>query len=96
MARPSYSADALVTEVIDPHPDLAGVVVAKTRHLYRIGRCTAEVSDVGVGRSTSQTVAIESSHLDELVQLREQLNLTHRVNCSYPRMIQGLLGWIAS
>ncbi len=94
MAQSSYSADALVAEIVEPHPALDAVVVMKTRHLYRIDRCTAEVSHVGLGQTTRQTVAIESTHLEELHDLRERLGIDHYRNYSYPRMIQSLKGWI--
>jgi hypothetical protein len=94
MPRPSYSADLLVAEVVDPHPALDAVVVMKTRHLYRVGSCTAEVSEVGLGPVTRQTVAIESTHLQELHDLRDRLDIANRKNRSYPRMIHSLKGWI--
>ena len=94
MSRSSYSAEALISDVVDHHPSLAAVLVMKTRHLYRVEGCTAEVSTVGIGRTTHQTVAIESTRLDALQDVRERLGLEHRENCSYPRVIHRLQGWI--
>ena len=94
LARPSYEAETLVSEVANPHPDLAAAVVMKTRRLYRIDGCTAEISTIGIGTAVHQTVAIESTHLDVLGRLRAQLGLEQRANHSYPRMIQQVQGWI--
>lgn len=94
LSAPSYEIDTLVSEVADRHPDLTAVVVTKTRHLYRIDECTAEISTVGIGSDTHHTVAIESTHLELLGRLRDQLGLEDQQNCSYPRMIQRLNHWI--
>lgn len=90
--RKTYSLSELVDEVVEPHPDLAAVDVTKRRQMYSADACQAEVSEVSIGDRVLQTVAIESTDLDALREVRARLELDTYDNVSYPRAIRDLLG----
>jgi len=90
--REAYSVAELVDEVVEPHPDLAAVDLTKRRQMYTVDPCSAEVSQVRVQGRAIQTVAIESTDLDALREVRRGLGLETNDNVSYPRAIREMLG----
>lgn len=93
LGRSEYDADALLGEVVGPHPDLAAVVVDKHRRFYDLDGCMAEIADVGVAGGRLRTAAVESADLDALQGARRRAGLDRYDNVSYPRLIRRMLGW---
>lgn len=90
--REAYSLSELVDEVVEPHPDLAAVDLTKRRRMYAVDPCSAELSQVSVQGRAIQTVAIESTDLDALREVRRGLGLETNDNVSYPRALRDMLG----
>jgi hypothetical protein len=90
--REEYSLAELVDEVVASHPDLAAVDVTKRRQMHTVGTCGAEVSEVQMAGRALQTIAIESSDLEALREVRRLLGLDTYDNVSYPRAIRDALG----
>lgn len=96
LARPEYGYDELFDDVVDPHPDLAGVEVRKRREFFTVGGCTAEIAEVAIGGRTMQTAAVESIDLDLLREAWRSIGLDRYENISYPAMIRRVLGWVST
>lgn len=92
LTREEYSLSQLVDEVVAPHQDLAAVVVSKRREMRAVDTCTGEISAAMIAGHELQTVAVESTDLAALRELRRSLGLEAEANVSYPRAIGDLLG----
>jgi hypothetical protein len=90
--RDEYTAAQLVDEVVAPHDDLAAVVVSKRREIRSVDTCTGEISAALVAGRELQTVAVESTDLAALRELRRALGLDGEANVNYPRALGNLLG----
>jgi hypothetical protein len=90
--RDEYTPSQLVDEVVAPHRDLAAVVVSKRREIRSVDTCTGEISAALVAGRELQTVAVESTDLAALRELRRSLGLDGEANVNYPRAIGNLLG----
>jgi hypothetical protein len=90
--RAEYTASQLVDEVVAPHDDLAAVVVSKRREIRSVNTCTGEISVALVAGRELQTVAVESTDLAALRELRRALGLDGEANVNYPRALGNLLG----
>jgi len=96
LARPAYSLEQLIDDVVSPHPDLAAIDVTKRRSAYTVNGCIAEVAEVGLNGRMLQTAAIESVDLSALREAVVMGGLGDFVNTSYPRLIHRLLGMNSS
>jgi hypothetical protein len=92
LEREEYSLSQLLAEVVDAHPDLAAVEVTKRRQMYAVNDCIAEITDATIADREIQTVAVESTDLGALTDVRRALGLDGHDNVSYPRAIRGVLG----
>ncbi len=90
--RAEYDMTQLLEEVVEADPRLQAVLVDKTRVRYRLGDCTAEVTELTVGESTTQTIAVEGENPDSVMANVEAIGLGGYVNISY---ITGLRSLIA-
>lgn len=93
LGRTSFALEQLLAEVVDPHPGLHAVSVAKRRDSFRVADCMAELADVTVTDQRLQTVAVESSDPAALRRVSELVGLLHHANLNYPGMIRRLIGW---
>jgi len=92
LVKAEYSFAEFLEEVIRPQPKIAVVEVTKTRYQFSIGVCAAEYSLITINGVPRDTVAVESTDADAVLQLVEQLGI-HEQNVSYIREIRGILGW---
>lgn len=92
LQREAYSLAELVGEVVASHPDLAAVDVTKRRQMYTVDACRAEMSDVSLAGRQIRTVAVESTDLDALREVRRMLGVDTYDNMSYPRAIRDVIG----
>ena len=75
LARPAYTLDQLVDELVTPDPDLLAVAVHKRRAHYTFGGCRAELSEVRTGEGVRQTISIESEDPDRVAAAVRELGL---------------------
>lgn len=92
LVKAEYSFDEFLREVIQPNPKIAIVAVSKTRYQYRIGVCAAEYSRIKINGVPRDTVAVESTAADAVLELVGKLGI-HEANVSYIREIRRILGW---
>lgn len=90
LTRPSYTYEQFLTEVVEPHPGVRTVPVAKKRTRYTVEGCIGEYSDVRTGGWLTRTIAIESTDLDAVIAAVRAVGLGSRVNTSYPRGLGAL------
>ena len=60
LAREQYTLEQLISELIDPNPDLHAAAVHKRRRRYLVDECMVEFTDVTVDGVDRRTVAAES------------------------------------
>lgn len=88
----SYDLDTFLEELVAPHPDLEAVQVHKRRVRYLVNGCTAELTSLTANGVETNTIAVESTDRDAVVEGVEQLGLSGHVNTSYSRGLRCLLG----
>lgn len=93
LARPLYTLDQFLDEVVGPQSAVAVVQVSKHRRFHTVNRCIAEIADVTIDGRPLQTAAVESTDLDALREARRLVGLDRHDNVSYPRAIHRALGW---
>jgi len=89
-ARSEYTLDELVSELVDPSPDLLAVEVHKRREHYRIDGCMAELSDVRTEAGAVRTIAVESEDPELVIKTVRRLGLDGRRNVNLPRGLKTL------
>lgn len=87
-----FGFDEFLDHVVRPNPQIAIVAVSKTRFQYTIGVCATEYSNITINGVARDTVAVESTDAEAVLQLVEQLGI-HEANVSYIREIRRILGW---
>ena len=92
LVKPEYTFDGFLSEVIRPNPKIAIVAVSKARFQYRIGVCVAEYSRIKINQTPRDTVAVESTDADAVLELVSTLGI-HETNVSYIREIRRIVGW---
>jgi len=88
--RPEYSMDKFFAEIVRAEPKIAVVDVSKTRHQFNIGECAAEYASVMLNHVPRNTVAVESTNPDAVLQLVKSLGID-QPNVSYIREISRIL-----
>jgi exopolyphosphatase/guanosine-5'-triphosphate,3'-diphosphate pyrophosphatase len=91
-ARPTYSQDALMAELVRPAPRLRALGVHKARTRFRIGDCLAELTDVTTNGRSFRTFAVESEDRMAVLQTLKDLGLSKVPNRNYPRALKDLIG----
>jgi exopolyphosphatase/guanosine-5'-triphosphate,3'-diphosphate pyrophosphatase len=92
LSKPQYTFDEFLEEVMRPNPKVAVVAVSKTRYQFGIGVCAAEYSRILINSIPRDTVAVESTDADAVLQLVNKLGI-HEPNVNYIREIRRILGW---
>lgn len=75
-------------ELLRRHPRIRVARLSKQRTKYVVSGCLAETSNVAIDGHQLQTVAIESTDLAAVRNLRSRLDLEPYENVSYPRAIK--------
>lgn len=83
---------AFLDACLAQEPQLRAVRVHKTRTLYRLGLCRAEITDVAAAGRTLRTLAIESESRQAVVAELEVMGLAGRPNQNYPATLKALIG----
>jgi exopolyphosphatase/guanosine-5'-triphosphate,3'-diphosphate pyrophosphatase len=79
-----YTLDEFIGEFAKPGGVIRAVKVHKRRIRYKVGGCTAELSDVVADGKPSRTLAVESEDAAKVVQAVRGLGLGSYTNTSYP------------
>jgi len=87
-----FSAKAFVNTVVNPHPRLTAVELAKARRRYEFGGCAVEFVEVEIGGSTLHSVAVESTSPRAVLDAVGELAIGGYPNISYVRRIKSILG----
>jgi len=90
--RDKYTYDEFVEDVMRPKSEIGVAAVSKTRYQFNIGVCAAEYSEILINNMPRDTVAVESTDADAVLQLVDKLGI-HEPNVSYIREIRRILGW---
>ena len=92
LARPAFTLDELVDEIVRPSHMLFAVQVHKRREHFTLGSCLAELTDVSADREATRTIAVESEDPTLVVAAVNELGLSGLPNVSLPRGLKALLG----
>ena len=92
LAKSEYSMDEFFSEVVASEPKIAVVDVTKTRYQFNIGVCATEYSNITINKTPRDTVAVESTDPDAVLELVKKLGI-NEPNVSYIREIKRILGW---
>ena len=95
LAKTEYSMDEFFSEVVAKEPKIAVVDVTKTRYQFNIGVCAAEYSNITINKVRRDTVAVESTDPNAVLQLVRELGI-NEPNVSYIRQIRRIVGWDAA
>ena len=91
LSKPALELDEFL-RVAQESGRVAVAKVHKTRHQFRIGACSAEYSRITINDVPRDTVAVESTDPDAVLDLAKQLAIGD-ANTSYIREIKHVLGW---
>jgi exopolyphosphatase/guanosine-5'-triphosphate,3'-diphosphate pyrophosphatase len=73
-------------------PRLRAVRVHKSRTLYRLGACRAEITDVSAAGRALRTLAVESENPQAVIAELNAMGLAGRPNQNYPATLKALIG----
>jgi exopolyphosphatase / guanosine-5'-triphosphate,3'-diphosphate pyrophosphatase len=90
LVNENYSAEEFLRTVVRPQPKISVVAVTKTRYRFINGTCVAEYSQVVINGVPRDTVAVESTDADAVLQLVDKLGI-RGPNVSYVREIRRIL-----
>lgn len=88
----AYDFEQFIDEVVRAEPALHAVGVDKVRQRFEVGGCLAEMAQITVADQELRTLAIESTDLDALVEVRRRLGLDGMPNVNYPAALKEALG----
>jgi len=92
LEREEYTLDQYLSEVIDPHQQLAAVRVFKRRFAFTINNCITEIAEIEINGAGLQTVAVESVDVPAILKAKDMLSLNEFENVNYLRAIKRVIG----
>lgn len=75
--------EALLADVVAPHPGLRAVPVHKHRVRRQVDGCLAEVTAVGADGVRTETIAVESADPAQVLAVLDRIGLAGRPNLNY-------------
>jgi hypothetical protein len=90
-----YTVKAFLEKIVQPKPNLIAVPVRKHRCQCQVANVFIEMVTVEFDDMTIQSIAIESTHPDAVLQWVKRLALDIYSNLSYPAAIQQFLNLTA-
>jgi exopolyphosphatase / guanosine-5'-triphosphate,3'-diphosphate pyrophosphatase len=91
LARPTYTLDAFLTELVQPNALARVATVHKRRTRFTIDGCMAELADVVVNGRSTRSIAIESEDAAAVIVAVRAVGLGGYENISYPRGLVALI-----
>jgi exopolyphosphatase/guanosine-5'-triphosphate,3'-diphosphate pyrophosphatase len=95
LARPEYTLDELLAEVVGPDPDLLAVEVQKRRQHFSTGGCMAELAEIRTAHGTRWTLVVESEDPELVSAAVRELGYDTGRNVNLPRILKALTGFDA-
>lgn len=91
--RDEYTLQQYLDEIIKPHPELSAVKVFKRRFAFTVNNTIVESAEILINNAAIQTVAVESTEIDDILKAKEMLGLTEYENVNYLLAIKRIIGW---
>ena len=86
-----FSYTAFLESLVNEHEDIRKVKVNKKRAIYQSDQVFLEYSEVYLGESKYDTIAIESADKQGVIKMREQWELNDLENINYLRALKRVL-----
>ena len=90
--RSAYTVDQFLDEVVRPNRDLVTVNVFKRRFAFTVSDCITEHAEVWFNGAGLQTVAVESTDVEAVLETKRQLGLGDYENVNYLCAIKRVIG----
>ena len=90
--RKSYTYDEFIEDIVEPHPDLVAVDVAKRRYGLTINGCTVEFAMTEFNSIPLQTICVEHADPDLVMETVRQLGLGSFANINYIAAMKRVVG----
>jgi hypothetical protein len=91
-ARPQFTLEQFLNEIVWPHPQLVPVRVFKRRFGFTINGCITEYAELLINGAAIQTVAVESVDIDAVLRIKTLLGLDEYENVNYLSAIKRIIG----
>jgi exopolyphosphatase/guanosine-5'-triphosphate,3'-diphosphate pyrophosphatase len=92
LARPAYTLDEFVAELMDARRGLRALPVHKSRRRFKIDGCMSEWTEVTAGGKKILTVALESEDPALVVATVRKMGLAGLPNVNYTKGLKQLVG----
>lgn len=92
-ARDEYTLAQYLDEIILPHKDLSAARILKHRFAYTVNGCITEHARILINGAAIETVAVESTDLEAILEAKKMLGLEDHENVNYLIAIKRVLGW---
>jgi hypothetical protein len=92
-AREEYTQTQYIDEIITPHKDLSAARILKHRFAFTVNDCIVEHARILINGAALQTVAVESTDVEAILEAKKMLRLEEYENVNYLIAIKRVLGW---
>ena len=92
LARPAYTLQEFIADLVEPEPLLQAVDVHKHRTHFTFEGCMTELTELRTARGSTRSIAVESEDGARIVAAVRALGLEGRPNVSVPRGLGALVG----
>ncbi len=92
LARPDYTLQQFIADLVEPEPLLQAVAVHKRRTHFTFEGCMTELTEMRTAQRSTRSIAVESPDRERIVGAVRALGLDGRPNVSVPRGLGALVG----
>lgn len=93
-ARDTYTLAQYLDEVIRPHKELSAASIFKRRFAFTVKGCITEHAQILVNGAALETVAVESTDVEAILEAKRLLGLDEYENVNYLVAIKRVLGML--
>lgn len=94
LARDTYTLAQYLDEVIRPHKDLRAANIFKRRFAFTVNGCITEHAQITVNGAALETVAVESTDVEAILEAKRLLGLDEYENVNYLVAIKRVIGML--
>jgi hypothetical protein len=94
LARETYTLAQYLDEVIRPHKELSAASVFKRRFAFSVNGCITEHAQILINGAAIETVAVESTDVEAILEAKRKLGLDEYENVNYLVAIKRVLGML--
>lgn len=87
-----FNTQTFILNIVRPHPEVRVAEVFKRRFLFQVEKCKVEIDELLINGAAIQSLAIESEEADEVVRVRQLLDMQSYENVSYPVVLKRIMG----